>query len=286
MEKFIMAGGTAVRISDTQAGNCPVVLLHGYLESLDVWDAFTRLLPSSLRVVALDLPGHGISEVKGEVHSMELLADTIHGVLQTLDIPAAVIVGHSMGGYAALEFLHRYPAECLGIVLFHSTPNPDTEQKKADREREIALIREGKKELIARLAPEQGFAPENRERCREAIEALSEQTFLTEDEGIVALLRGMQQREDRNQTLRNSNIPQLFILGRQDSFIPQEAAETMLAAHPQAQVCWLEQAGHMGFVEEPRKAAQELTDFVLIACRKAGIRTEETASTTVPCAEE
>ncbi len=43
-ENFMMAGGCAVRVSDTQRGDCTVVLLHGYLESLDVWDGFTELL--------------------------------------------------------------------------------------------------------------------------------------------------------------------------------------------------------------------------------------------------
>ena len=56
-EKFIMAGGCAVRVSDTLEGERTVVLLHGYLESLDVWDRFTELLAPQVRVVAADLPG-------------------------------------------------------------------------------------------------------------------------------------------------------------------------------------------------------------------------------------
>ena len=55
-----MAGGCAVRVSDTLEGERTVVLLHGYLESLDVWDRFTELLAPQVRVVAADLPGHGI----------------------------------------------------------------------------------------------------------------------------------------------------------------------------------------------------------------------------------
>ena len=104
-EKFIMAGDCAIRVSDTRRGDRTVVLLHGYLESLDVWDEFTALLAPSLRVVALDLPGHGVSEIKGEIHTMEFLADTVHAALDTLGIERAILVGHSMGGYVALEFL-------------------------------------------------------------------------------------------------------------------------------------------------------------------------------------
>ncbi|MFR7708237.1 MAG: alpha/beta fold hydrolase [Alistipes inops] len=180
-EKFIMAGGCAVRVSDTLEGERTVVLLHGYLESLDVWDRFTELLAPQVRVVAADLPGHGISEVKGEVHTMEFMADTVHAAMETLGIGRAVVVGHSMGGYVALEMLRKYPEAFAGLVLFHSTPNPDSEKKREDRLREIHLIEGGKKELIARSFPHVGFAPQNRKRLTWAVEELSDQITLTED---------------------------------------------------------------------------------------------------------
>lgn len=71
-EKFLMAGDTALHLCDSQKGDKCVVLLHGYLESMLVWEDFVPLLYRHVRVVTLDLPGHGISEVKGEVHTMEL----------------------------------------------------------------------------------------------------------------------------------------------------------------------------------------------------------------------
>ena len=116
--------------------------------------------------------------------------------------------------------------------------------------------------MLARIAPAAGFAEENRARMRDEIEDLTEQVFVTEDEGIVALLGGMIARRDQNEMLRTSKVPQLFILGRKDGYIPPEAAEKMVAEHPQAQVVWLENSGHMGFLEEPEAAAQAILDFV------------------------
>ena len=75
-EKFIMAGDTALHVCDSQKGERCLVLLHGYLESMLVWEEFVPLLYKHVRVVTLDLPGHGISEVKGEVHTMEYLAES------------------------------------------------------------------------------------------------------------------------------------------------------------------------------------------------------------------
>lgn len=262
-EKFIMAGATALHVCDSQAGEPCVVLLHGYLESMLVWDDFVPLLYKKVRVVTLDLPGHGISEVKGRIHTMEYLADTIREALDTLGIERCTLVGHSMGGYVALAFCEKYPGRLDGLVLLSSTPNADSQEKKADRNREIELVEAGRKELLAHIAPAAGFAPENRKRLENAIEELQEQVYLTEDAGIEALLRGMIERKDRNEMLRETKVPVLFLLGCKDSYIPLESARKLVAEHPQAQVVWLEHSGHMGFVEEPEAAANAILDFVL-----------------------
>ncbi len=263
MEKMTMAGPVALRYTDSEKGEKPIVLLHGYLESLEVWDDFVRRLTrDGYRVITLDLPGHGISEVVGEVHSMEFLADTVAALLAKIGVEKCTLVGHSMGGYAALAFAKKYPERLSGLVLFHSVPGADTEEKKENRRREIALIRAGKKELLARTSPEKGFAEENRKRLADEIDALGEQVMLTEDEGIVALLNGMIEREDMNEMLRRLEAPVLFIFGKGDGYIGPETAEAMIRNHPQAQVVWLEHSGHMGFVEEPDAAAKALEAFV------------------------
>ncbi len=261
-EKFIMAGNTALHVCDSQQGDRCVVLLHGYLESMLVWEEFVPLLYKEVRVVTLDLPGHGISVVAGQTHTMEFLADTVAEALRVLGIARCTLVGHSMGGYVALAFCERHAGMLDGVVLLSSTPNADTEEKAAARRREIALVQAGKKDLLARVAPEAGFAPENRRRMREAVEDLTEQVFVTEDDGIVALLNGMIARKDRNDMLRASAVPQLFILGRKDGYISVETAEAMVAAHPQARVVWLAESGHMGFLEEPEAVATAILDFV------------------------
>lgn len=262
IEKFIMAGPTALHVCDSQQGDRCIVLLHGYLESLLVWEEFVPLLYKQVRVVTLDLPGHGISVVQGEEHSMEFLADTVAAAIRALGITRCTVVGHSMGGYVALAMCERHPELLDGLVLLSSTPNPDTEEKAENRRREIALVKAGKKELLARVAPEAGFAEENRPRMKDAIEELTEQVFITEDEGIVALLNGMIARKDQNEMLRATKVPVLFILGRKDNYIPVEVAEKMVAEHPEAKVVWLEHSGHMGFLEEPEATASALLDFV------------------------
>ena len=115
MEKFIMAAGTALRISDTLKGGTTVVLLHGYLESLEIWGDFMKELAMHYRVLAIDIPGMGISQVRGEVHTMEFLADVLKGVLDKQGVERCFVVGHSMGGYVA-EALARAGVGALTLV--------------------------------------------------------------------------------------------------------------------------------------------------------------------------
>ena len=261
-ESFIMAGDAFLHVADSGKGDKCVVLLHGYLESMYVWDDFLPLITPEVRVITVDIPGHGITDSVAEVHTMEMMADILHDMLDAMGIERVTMVGHSMGGYIALAFCEKYPESLDGLVLLSSTPNADTEQKVENRRREIELVRAGKKDMLAKVAPEAGFAVQNRKRFKDYIEDLVEQVHITDDDGIVALLEGMIARKDQNEMLRESAVRQLFILGKLDNYISVEAAEAFIEKNPQVQVAWLENSGHMGFIEEPQACAEALLSFV------------------------
>lgn len=238
-----------------------IVLLHGYLGSIESWEDFMPLLKTRARVIAIDLPGHGISEVKGEIHTMEFLADTVHAALNVLGVSKCVVCGHSMGGYAALEMLRKYPETLEGIILLHSTPMADTPDKRENRDREIAVVSAGKKELLT-INASAVFAPQNRKRFSGHIEGAADRIYLTDDDGITALLRGMKERRNNNDTLSMSTVPQMFIFGRHDEYIPATVAEEVIKLHPEARIEWLENSGHMSPVEEPKTTAEMILSFV------------------------
>jgi pimeloyl-ACP methyl ester carboxylesterase len=84
-------------ISYKDEGSGPaIVLLHGFMESLQIWDDFAGKLSKSFRVLRIDLPGHGKTPVMEEVHKMSLMAETVKTVLDALEIDNCVMVGHSM----------------------------------------------------------------------------------------------------------------------------------------------------------------------------------------------
>lgn len=264
VDKFIMAGQTALHICDSEHGERCVVLLHGYLESMLVWDSFVPLLYKDLRVVTLDLPGHGISVVEGDTHTMDFLADSVAAGLKSIGVEKCTVVGHSMGGYVALAFAERHSDMLDGLVMLSSNPYADNEQKRETREREIALIKAGRKELLSKIAPAAGFAAQNRQRMKDQIADLSEQVYITEDEGIVAILNGMMQRKDQSEMLRQLNARQTFIFGLHDDYISVEVAQKIASEQPQANIVWLENSGHMGFFEEPELTAKAILDTALM----------------------
>lgn len=258
MEKFMLSRGVALMVSDSGGELPAMLLLHGYLSSGDVFDGLTAKLKKSYRVITLDLPGAGISEVVSEVHTMEWLADVAIGVLESCGVEHATVVGHSMGGYVALEILRARPEMVDRLVLMHALPTADSPEKQAERERELKVLADGKKDILAHLAPEGSFAPQNRRRMAEEIEAMAERIILTDDEGAMAQLRGLLARGDQSSVLSEKAVPLCFVLGRHDTRVTPERAEAVVADYPAAEVVWLEESGHFGFLEEPEKVAEVL----------------------------
>lgn len=260
-----MADGCAVRIADSGTKGCgegaPVILLlHGYFESIEVWERLTPYLTPHYRVIAMDIPGHGVTQVMGEVHTMEFVADTAKAVLDTLEISKCTIIGHSMGGYVTLAFVKKYPQMLSAAVMLHSTPNPDSDEKKIFREREIEIVQSGKKDMLAKTTPFKGFAMANRKRCMDAIEELEDQIYLTDEDGVLALLRGMAAREDMNEMLKESTVPYVFVYGKDDEYIPVSVAEAVIERHSKAKVIWMENSGHMSLIEETELLAERLIE--------------------------
>lgn len=263
MEKFIMAQGIPVRVYDSAKGDNTVVLLHGYLETLSVWDDFAeKLVKQGYRIVSIDLPGHGLSGTHAEVNSMEFMADVLNETLDKLNINNAFIAGHSMGGYATLAFAKKYTGKTKGLCLFHSTPNPDSDEKKANRDREIELIKQNKLDSIIRISIPNMFANDNIKRFDEKIQDIEENATIAQPEGIIACLQGMKAREDMNDFLKTFDKPLLFIFGEKDNHISLEVANTLIERFPQAKNILLKKSGHIGFIEEPEESATQFTDFL------------------------
>nr|MBF6607516.1 alpha/beta hydrolase [Flavobacterium sp.] len=138
---FISIKQTRIAYSISGQGTA-LVLLHGFLENRWMWDYFVQQFAKKYRVITVDLLGHGESESRGYVHSMEDNADVVHAVLSELRIRKCIIAGHSMGGYVALAFAELYPDLMKGLMLLNSTSRADSDEKKTNRDRAIKAVKQ------------------------------------------------------------------------------------------------------------------------------------------------
>lgn len=237
-----------------------LVLLHGFLESLEIWDSYASALSRDFTVVRIDLPGHGKSDICTEVHTMELMAESVKAVLEHLGVKNFVLAGHSMGGYVSLAFTEKYPHVTKGLVLFHSQAAPDSAEARENRERTINIVKKNRSGFIRQFIPEL-FDPRNVAQYTPQIENLIRIASEVKDEGIIAALQGMKERKGWLDLLQHLEMPVLFIIGKQDSRIPNNLVMEQAKIPKHSEVLLLENVGHMGFIEASSKTLAALRHF-------------------------
>lgn len=256
-----------VRYSDKGKGRV-VVLLHGFLESLEVFDELSHRLSKSFRVISIDLPGHGQTPSVGYIHTMELMAQCVKAVMDSLHLKKYVVVGHSMGGYVALAFAELFPEHVKGFCLFHSTAMPDSDEKKKDRERVAEIVKQDHKEFVSGLIPKL-FASENLPLLKAEVAVAKKIALDTPKEGIVAALLGMKERPSRELVLKNAKCPVFFIIGKKDVILAWENLLLLTSLPKRSFNIVLDHSGHMGFYEAPEETFKALRRFSRMCFLKA-----------------
>jgi pimeloyl-ACP methyl ester carboxylesterase len=259
MSKYIEYRSQNIHYTDTGEG--PVlVLLHGFTESLEIWNDFSAELSKSFRVICVDLPGHGRTANFSPVHTMEFMTETVQAVLSFCRIQQCVLLGHSMGGYVALAFANSFPEMLKGLILFHSQADADDEEARSNRDRAIEIVKKDRSGFINQFIPGL-FAPANRERLSREIEILRNQAGSISGKGLVAAMEGMKSRKSWRDLLSKLNIPVLFIAGRQDTRIPFSKVLEQIALPKHAEALLLDEVGHMGYLEAPEITLGVIKDF-------------------------
>ncbi|HKL08527.1 MAG TPA: alpha/beta hydrolase [Bacteroidales bacterium] len=261
MSRYLTIRNKKIHYIDIGKGY-PVILLHGYLESISVWSGFAQQLSKKFRVIALDIPGHGKSESLDEKHTMEKIATHIYAALKKFKINQGVMIGHSMGGYVTLMLHHLYPELLSGFSLFHSHPFADTEETRKNRIREIDLVKKGKKDILAKINIPNAFAQHHLLTFKNEVERAKAIALQTNDKGIIANLHAMMNRPDFSDELAQTETPFLLIAGKHDNYIPFDTVIPNIKLPENSTFCVLENSGHMGFVEEKEKTLDYVERFV------------------------
>ncbi|MFE5321399.1 alpha/beta fold hydrolase [Paenibacillus sp. NPDC056579] len=236
-----------------------VVLLHGFCGSSAYWNELLPLLPETSRFITPDLRGHGDSGAPEGTYTMEAIADDIAQLIERLELGRTIVLGHSLGGYAALALAERRPELLAGFGLIHSTAYPDSEEGKQGRLKSIQTIKEkGLPTFIDGLIPKL-FAPAHVQSMPEAVQEAIRIGNGTSPEGAVNTLEGMRTRPDRRAVLEQAQVPVLLLAGEHDQIIPVE--RTFTASGDRIIQRTVAGAGHMSMMESPSELATAVVSF-------------------------
>jgi pimeloyl-ACP methyl ester carboxylesterase len=247
-------------IHHPEVGPVAGILLHGFCEDASIWEPVLSLL-SDKCLITVDLPGFGASAPPAKA-DMAHLADAVLRILDAEKMEKTVVIGHSLGGYVALEWAARHPERMSGLGLLHSHPFEDNAERIEHRRRGIETLRSGKRDLyVAQLFPGL-FAKAFAEQNPDIVQFLIKKGQKNTAEGIVSALETMIGRRNHEATLRNAPCPISWFLGEKDTLIPVEMAMKAAVLSSISRIHIEPDIGHMGMYESTETCARWIADTI------------------------
>lgn len=245
----------------------PIVLIHGFPLDHTMWTAQIDALANRYRVIAPDLRGFGQTSLGaidvGQGVSMERYADDLAELLTALAIEIPIVlVGFSMGGYIAWQFVRKYQPRLGALILCDTRAAADSNEARTARLTMAEHIDDWGGGRVAEMMSARLFAPESLANRPELVAELRRVVEHTPAAAIAAAQRGMAARPDMTYLLSDIRVPTLVIAGAEDVISPPEEMRGIAAAIPRAQFVEIPNAGHMTTMENPVAVNAALTDFL------------------------
>lgn len=242
------------------AAGPPVILLHGYTDSSRSWSLLAPVLQDALpgrRIIALELPGHGISDAPPCCYGADSLAFAILGAMDALGISQADLVGHSLGSITAAQLAATHPERVNRLVLLSSAtamPKDSTE-----------WLWDNVPKLPEKIDPDSTFmmdwfanpnpVPEDflaRERAEAAL--VPHHVWMGVLQGLTIL--------DWSKLAPQIKAPVMIVWGDQDSLFGQSTQDLLRAALPAARFHDMAGLGHNFFWEDPAGSGGIIASFL------------------------
>lgn len=232
-----------------QADGVPVVLIHGAGENHLVWPIGLRRLPGTI-VYAVDLPGHGKSAGTGRSKIADY-ADWLASFLETLRVPAAVLVGHSMGGAIVQWLALAQPDRVAALVLVATGAKLRVAPQLLDLAQSDFLA-------AVELISQWEWGPAAPEELKE----LGRQQLLANDPAVMLADYRACDAFDVREKLQAIAAPALIVAGEADRLTPLKHATFMAAQIPHTRLSVVPEAGHMVMLEAADTVRQAIMNFL------------------------
>ena len=236
------------------------VFLHGFGEDHRVWSDFLPLFSWPFECIVVDY-STWTNCLDMKDYAIKIMSDL---PLET----KFILVGHSMGGYVALAMAELFPSEIHQVVMLHSSPFADTEEKKIGRQRTIDFLKKYPvKDFLGPFIPNL-FAPKFAETHNELRNNLIARYQDLPSSGLIASSLAMKNRPDYQLFLAKTKIPFLFIQGSDDALISTDLIKDVLQDKAQHKLVILQGVGHQGQYEAPDACFEAINAFIKLCQKK------------------
>ena len=240
----------------------PIILLHGYMADSTCWGNLVNKLLANFKCVCIDLPGHGKSPTLTAPFTMQNLSTQILKYIKSLRLKEKpIVVGHSMGGYVALECIAQNPDVFEKVILLNSHPWPDTEKRILWRKKEFRLIESGRKELLVAMNTKinaQGAS----NNLLNFLNLLKGVSLAQKDKNILQSIEVLLSRQNHEQTLRKYEIQCSIIAGEKDEALNLNMLK-QLSTSENISLHVLPNVGHFSFIEATKEVVRLVNELAI-----------------------
>lgn len=278
--------GRSLRYVDIGTGDGPpVVMIHGIASCWQMWLETIPAVARHRRVIAVDLPGFGASELPAEPISMTVFARTVDALCDQLELGPVAVFGHSMGGFTGAEMAIRHPDRVERLALVGAAglaiARTRTQPGLALLRGLIALTPRNPAVLTAQLRRPAGkhhmFAGVIRHPTKISSDLLAEQLRRFPRPGILPAFASMTGYDYRDRVPEIA-CPTLIVHGRNDALVPVRDADEYGRLIGDSQIVILDDTGHCPMLERPRRFNEELLRFLGVTVPTTGAVREKEPS--------
>ena len=242
---------------DTSSG-IPLVLVHGFLGSSNMWEPQINFFKDGFRVIAPALPGFGNSRAINSCNSIECMAKSILNLLEKKEIKKFNLLGHSMGGMIVQEIAKIAGDKILKLICYGTGPrgNIPGRFETIDQSRKKLKIN-GLKDTAYRIAKTWFIEGEKAKYFYLCEEAGKQTSIKTADNGLIAM-----KNWDGVGNLRNIKNKTLIIWGDQDKAYNFNQVETLNDNIPNSDLKIIKGCSHNVHLERPKEFNKIVFDFL------------------------
>lgn len=254
---------------ETSGDGKPLVLLHGFTGSAANWRQHVSVFSRHFRTMAIDLLGHGASASPQDAarYRMARCVEDVNGILTTLQVEAAAVLGYSLGGRVALSFAVSHPERVSGLLMVSGSPGLASAEERAarmasDEALAVQIERDGLEAFVDYWENIPLFASQ-KSLPAGVHAALRQQRLQNNALGLANSLRGLGTGAQPSlwERLPEVTAPTLLLAGELDTkFV--NIAQHMAASLPNARLEIVPGAGHAVQLEKPSEFQTLVLDFL------------------------